>query len=139
MKLDSPKSSCSPWAPLSHVTLDITEGLVGVSAGLHGLVSRERPDLLLGLTLDRVADPLGVGLLVSHALGGLGLGLLGGTAGGEVGVSNGITDGFLGAAHVLVGGVGHSLGHIEKKMFGSGWFMCVCTWWLLLVVVDLMR
>ena len=108
-----------------HVPLHIAEGLVGMAAGLHGFVSSERSDLLLGLALDRVACSLGVGLAVGQALGRLSLGPLGGTTGGEVGVANGGSDGLLGGSHVLVGSVGKSLGHVGK----SGCEVVVCCVW----------
>ena len=83
-----------------------------MSSGLHGSVSSQGSDGLLGATLNVVADPLGISLGIGSGLGSVGLGLLGGALGGHGGVSDRVADGLLGASHVRVGSVGESFGHI---------------------------
>lgn len=68
--------------------------------------------LYLGvLSFDAVLGSLGISLGVSGPLSHLGLNLLGGTLGGQVGIAEGFANGLLGTSDVLVGGVGESVGH----------------------------
>ena len=106
------------------VALDISEGRVAVSLGLHGVVVRDSADGLLSGTLDVVTHTLGVSLGVLGLLFCLGLGLLLGSGSCEALVTEGVSDDLLGTTHGGVVGVGKSVGHVE-----SGWFFlgkCVC-------------
>lgn len=86
-------------------TLDVTEGIVAVSAGLEGLVVGGGTGNLLGLALDVVSDALGVGLGLLVLLVDLGIGLLGGSRSGHLLVVGGVTELLLGASHGFLGGV----------------------------------
>jgi len=94
------------------LALEIAADLVDVAASLHVIVASQRSDVLLDLSLDLVANTLGVGLGIGGLLGGIGLSLLMGSVGGKVAVAEGLTDGLLGAADIGVCGVLDSVGHV---------------------------
>lgn len=92
--------------------------MVGSSLGLEGRVSDGRSDGGLDVALDGVADTFGMGLGIGGLLGNLCLGLLGGTFAGKGRVSDGFTDGLLGASDELVGGVLESVSHCVLEWLG---------------------
>lgn len=98
--------------------LQIATDIVGMAACLKRRVSCDGPNSLLDLTLDLMADTLSVEFGFSGFLGGIRLCLLRGSVGGEIGVTNGVTDGLLGSSDVGVGGVRDLISEV-----GHGWLL----------------
>lgn len=86
-------------------TLDVADGIVDFTLGVHGLVSGERADLLLGLSFNFVAVTLDVGLGGGFSEGVVGLGLLDDSAGDHVRRTKLLAKDLLGAAHIGTHGV----------------------------------
>ncbi|KAH7047817.1 hypothetical protein BKA57DRAFT_463435 [Linnemannia elongata] len=94
--------------------LDVTEIIVGLSAGSEGWVVGDGTGSLLSLALDVVSDSLGVGmgLGLMVLLVDLGVGLLGGSRSGHALVVGGVAELLLGGSHGLVVGVRDLAGHV---------------------------
>ena len=86
--------------------LQIATDIIGMTACLERRVSCDGSDSLLNLALDLVPETFGMELGIGGFLCGIGLCLLRGSVGGEIGVTNGITDRLLGTSDGGVGGVG---------------------------------
>lgn len=114
--------------------LNLSLSDVSFARGLEGVVTKDISGGLLSLSLGLVCSGFGLDLGIGDPLGSVGLDLLGGAAGSQVRVVDGLADGLLGTADVGTGGVGDLGGDVLYDVGHGGYVLLLCCWFVGLLV-----